>query len=40
MKEGNSLFNKALTCCLRLYGVGHMLKDHSGSEIGNPLSSH
>ena len=22
---------------LRLYGVGHMVKDHSDSEIGNPL---
>ena len=25
---------------LRLYGVGHMVKDHSDSERGNPLPSH
>ena len=25
---------------LRLYGVGHMVKDHSHSERGNPLSPH
>ena len=24
---------------LRLYGVGHMVKDHSDSERGNPLQS-
>ena len=23
--------------CLRLYGVGHMVKDHSDSQRGNPL---
>ena len=29
-KEGNVLFNDALnTFYLRLYGVGHMVKDHS-----------
>ena len=40
-KEGNILFNDALnTFCLRLYGVGHMVKDHSDSEIGNPLQPH
>ena len=32
-KEGNVLFNDALnTFYLRLYGVGHMVKDHSDSE--------
>ena len=37
-KEGNGLFNDALnTFYLRLYGVGHMVKDHSDSERGNPL---
>ena len=37
-KEGNVLFNDALnTFYLRLYGVGHMVKDHSDSERGNPL---
>ena len=25
---------------LRLYGVGHMVKDHSDSEGGNPLPPH
>ena len=40
-KEGNVLFNDALnTFYLRLYGVGHMVKDHSDSERGNPLPSH
>ena len=35
---GNALFNDALnTFYLRLYGVGHMVKDHSDSERGNPL---
>ena len=33
MKEGNVLFNDALnTFYLRLYGVGHMVRDHSDSE--------
>ena len=33
-KEGNVLFNDALnTFYLRLYGVGHMVEDHSDSEI-------
>ena len=41
MKEGNVLFNDALhTFYLRLYGVGHMLKDHSDSERGKPLPPH
>ena len=32
-KEGNVLFNDTLnTVYLRLYGVGHMVKDHSDSE--------
>ena len=40
-KEGNVLFNDALnTFYLRLYGVRHMVKDHSDSERGNPLPSH
>ena len=35
-KEGNVLFNDALnTFYLRLYGVRHMIKDHSDSERGN-----
>ena len=37
-KEGNVLFNDALnTFYLWLYGVRHMVKDHSDSEKGNPL---
>ena len=37
-KEENVLFNDALnTFYLRLYGVRHMVKDHSDSERGNPL---
>ena len=40
MRERNVLFNDALnTFYLRLYGVRHMVKDHSDSEKGNPLSS-
>ena len=35
------LFNDALnTFYLRLYGVKHMIKDHSDSERGNPLPPH
>ena len=38
-KEGNVLFNDALnTFYLRLYGVRHMVKDHS--ERGNTLPPH
>ena len=38
---GNVLFNDALnTFYLRLYGVRHMVKDHSDSEKGNPLPPH
>ena len=40
-KEGNVLFNNALNIFyLQLYGVGHMVKDHSDSERGNQLSPH
>ena len=40
-RERNVLFNDALnTFYLRLYGVRHMVKDHSDSEKGNPLSPH
>ena len=41
LKEGKVLFNDALnTFYLRLYGVRHMVKDHSDSEKGNPLPPH
>ena len=37
-KEGNVLFNDTLnTFYLRLYGIRHMVKDHSDSEKGNLL---
>ena len=40
-KKGNVLFNDALnTFYLLLYGVRHMVKDHSDSEKGNPLPPH
>ena len=40
-KEGYVLFNGALdTFYLWLYGVIHMVKDHSDSERGNPLPPH
>ena len=40
-KEGTVLFNDVLnTFYLRLYGVRHMVKDHSDSEKGNPLPPH
>ena len=40
-RERNLLFNDALnTFYLRLYGVRHMVKDHSDSEKGNPLPPH
>ena len=40
-KERNILFNDTLsTFYLRLYGVKHMVKDHSESERGNPLLPH
>ena len=38
-KEENVLFNDALnTFYLRLYGVRHVVKEHSDSERGNPVS--
>ena len=41
MKEGYVLFHDALnTFYVRLYGVGHMVKDLSDSERGNPLPPH
>ena len=40
-KEGNVLFNDALnTFYLRLYGVRHMVKDHSEIVWGYPLPPH
>ena len=40
-RKGNVLFNDALnTFYLRLYGVRHMVKDHSDSDKGNPLTPH
>ena len=39
--ERNVLFNDVLnTFYLWLYGVRHMVKDHSDSEKGNPLPPH
>ena len=40
-RERNVLFNDALnTFYLRLYGVRHMVKDHSDSKKENPLPPH
>ena len=40
-RKGNVLFNDALNIFyLRLYGVRHMVKDHSDSDRGNPLPPH
>ena len=40
-EEGNVLFNDALnTFYLRLYGVGHMVKDHSDSKREITLPPH
>ena len=40
-REGRVLFNDILNIFyLRLYGVRHMVKDHSDSEKGNPLPPH
>ena len=40
-KEKSVLFNDALnTFYLLLYDVGHIVKDHSDSERGNPLPPH
>ena len=37
-KEGNVLFNDILnTLYLQLYGIGHLVKNHTDSERGNPL---
>ena len=39
-KEGNILFNDTLsTFYLRLYGVGHMVKDHSDSVKKKPAAA-
>ena len=41
VEEGNVLFNDALnTFYLWLYGIRHMVKDHSDSERENPLPPH
>ena len=41
LRERTVLFNDALnTFYRRLYGVRHMVKDHSDSEKGNPLPPH
>ena len=38
---GNALFNDTLnTFYLWLYGIGHMVKDHSDSERETPLPPH
>ena len=40
-KKGSVVFNDALnTFYLLLYGVGHMVEDHSANERGNPLPPH
>ena len=40
-REGNVIFNDTLnTFYLRLYGVRHIVKDHSDSERRNPLPPH
>ena len=40
-RKGNILFHDALnTFYLRLYGVTHMVKNHSDRKRGNPLSPH
>ena len=39
--KGGVLFNDTLnTFYLQLYGVRHMVKDHSDIERGNPLLQH
>ena len=41
LRERNVLFNDALnTFYLRLYGVRHLVKDHSDSDKGNLLLPH
>ena len=39
-KEMFFLTTHSTSFCLQLYGVGHMVKDHSDSERGNPLPPH
>ena len=40
LHEGNVLFNDALnTFYLRLYGIRHMVKDHSDSEKRKPAAA-
>ena len=42
-QEGNGFFyltTHSTHFILRLYGVGHMVKDHSENERGNPLPPH
>ena len=39
-KEKFYLMTLSTNYILRLYGVGHMVKDHSDSERGNPLPPH
>ena len=40
-RKGNVLFNDALNIFyLRLYGVRHMVKNHSDRKRGNPLPPH
>ena len=40
-RKGNVLFNNTLnTFYLQLYGIGHMVKDHSDSERVNSLLQH
>ena len=39
-KEGRKEMVELNTFYLRLYGVRHMVKDHSDSERGNPLPPH
>ena len=39
-KEGKVLLNALNTFYLRLYDIGHMVKDHSDSERGNLLPPH
>ena len=41
IKEGNGLFNDTLnTFYLQLYGIRHMVEEHSDSERGNMLPPH
>ena len=39
-KEMFYLTTQSTHYILRLYGIRHMVKDHSDSEIGNPLPPH